>query len=56
MSSTSNDVPADTLTTDERKTRELCGDERNGLRCMRPKGHEHEHEAFTAAQAVTWAR
>lgn len=56
MSSQSNDVPEQSPVTDERKTRELCGDERNGLRCMRPKGHAQEHEAFTAAQAITWTR
>jgi hypothetical protein len=39
---------------DERKTRELCGAEHGGLRCMRPKRHEHEHEAFTAAKSITW--
>ena len=39
---------------DERKTRELCGTERGGLRCIRPKGHEHKHEAFTANGAVRW--
>jgi hypothetical protein len=39
---------------DERKTRELCAQERNGLRCMRPKGHAHEHAAFTTKDTVTW--
>jgi len=45
-------VPATTV--EDRKTRELCGAERDGLRCMRPKGHEHEHEAFNASRATTW--
>ncbi len=39
---------------DERKTRELCGHERDGLRCMRAKGHAHAHEAFTASKTYTW--
>jgi hypothetical protein len=39
---------------DERKTKELCGHEHNGLRCMRSKDHQHEHAAYTAAEAVTW--
>ena len=39
---------------DERKTRELCGHEHGGLRCMRPKGHEREHEAYTATRTLNW--
>ena len=39
---------------DERKTRELCGLEHRGLRCMRPKGHEHKHEALTPTGATRW--
>lgn len=39
---------------EERKTRELCGSEQDGLRCMRPKGHQHDHEAFTATKTITW--
>ncbi len=39
---------------DERRTRELCNAERDGVRCIRSKGHAHHHEAFQAAQPVTW--
>lgn len=42
------------LTVDERKTRELCGQERDRLRCIRPKGHADEHEAITPTEARTW--
>ena len=51
--------PTETETTeqvnsDERKTRELCTQERDGLRCMRPKDHAHAHAAYTASDTVTW--
>ena len=46
------DEPA--LTIPERKTRELCGQERDGLRCIRSKGHAHEHAAYTVFELVTW--
>jgi hypothetical protein len=46
--------PQNTASTDERKTRELCGHERDGLRCMRAKGHAHAHEALTAFKTYTW--
>ena len=39
---------------DEKKTRELCGTEHQGMRCMRPKGHDHKHEAFTATRSFRW--
>ena len=39
---------------DERKTRELCGHEHGGLRCMRPKGHRDAHEAYTATRTLNW--
>jgi hypothetical protein len=39
---------------DERKTKELCGAELSGLRCMRSKGHAGEHEAMTALQPIRW--
>lgn len=35
--------PTQELASDERKTRELCTHERDGVRCMRPKNHVHEH-------------
>ena len=50
MSSTQRDEEK----VDERKTKELCGHEHNGLRCMRSKDHQAEHAAYTAAEAVTW--
>ena len=49
-----NDAPEETPAVDERKTRELCGEERDGLRCMRPKGHASDHESFRAAERITW--
>jgi hypothetical protein len=48
--SDSRSMPA----TDERQTRELCGEERDRLRCIRPKGHTDEHEAMTPTEARTW--
>lgn len=39
---------------DERKTRELCASEQNGMRCMRPKGHQHEHSAYAAGEMISW--
>lgn len=39
---------------DERKTTELCAAERAGLRCMRHKGHDGEHEALTPSQPIRW--
>ena len=38
---------------DERKTRELCASEQNGLRCMRAKGHLHEHAAYTTGDVIS---
>lgn len=51
--------PTDTETTeqtnvDERKTRELCTHERDGLRCMRPRNHAHEHVAYTSSDMIAW--
>jgi hypothetical protein len=39
---------------DERKTRELCANEDNGMRCMRPKGHTHEHYAYANGGMISW--
>ena len=50
MSSTRSEEPK----LDERRTKELCGHERAGVRCMRPKGHSHEHVAFTGGDPITW--
>ena len=51
---TTSDRPEDQLTVDERTTRELCGAERDGIRCVRPKGHANDHEAFRTAAPVKW--
>lgn len=50
MSQVQNEQPI----VDERKTKELCGSERDGRRCMRPKDHEHEHTAYSATGVLTW--
>jgi hypothetical protein len=40
---------------DTRKTRELCGSERDdGKRCMRPKGHQHQHASYGLDDTVVW--
>jgi hypothetical protein len=39
---------------DERKTVELCGDERAGRRCIRARGHNGDHESHTALAIHTW--
>jgi hypothetical protein len=41
-------------TVDERKTKELCGAEHEGVRCMRSKGHAGEHEALTPLVPIRW--
>jgi hypothetical protein len=41
-------------TNDERKTVELCGDERGGRRCIRPHGHDGQHECHTATTVHVW--
>lgn len=51
MSATETEQPP---SNEERKTRELCGSEHDGLRCMRPKEHPHDHEAYTATRTITW--
>lgn len=42
------------VSTEHRKTTELCGSERDGLRCMLPKGHAAQHEAHTVTRMLTW--
>ena len=55
MRPSENDLPRESdLHVDERKTRELCATEQNGLRCMRAKGHQHEHAAWTTGDMITW--
>ena len=39
---------------DERKTVELCGNERGGRRCIRVHGHDGQHECHTALAVHTW--
>jgi hypothetical protein len=39
---------------DERKTVELCSDARDGRRCIRPHGHDGEHECHTATAVHSW--
>jgi hypothetical protein len=40
----------------ERKTTDLCGDQVHvGIRCMRPKHHEGDHECYrVAGTPVRW--
>jgi hypothetical protein len=40
----------------ERKTTDLCGDQvHHGIRCMRPRHHEGDHECYRAAGTpVRW--
>jgi hypothetical protein len=38
----------------ERKTVELCGDERTGRRCILARGHDGKHECQTATNVHTW--
>lgn len=39
---------------EERKTVELCGDAREGRRCIRPHGHDGKHECHTAVSVHSW--
>ena len=39
---------------DTRKTRDLCGEERDGHRCMRPKNHQHQHASYGLIDTVVW--
>jgi hypothetical protein len=42
-----NKMPEPSPPAAKRKTRELCGDEvHHGIRCMRPKNHDGDHEAY----------
>jgi hypothetical protein len=42
------------LACDERKTVELCGEERGGRRCILNRGHEGHHECHTATTVHVW--
>ncbi len=44
----------DALERDERKTVELCGEERCGRRCILARGHEGRHECHTATTVHSW--
>ncbi|MDB4954968.1 MAG: hypothetical protein JWO36_2537 [Myxococcales bacterium] len=44
----------DPIVSHERKTMELCGDERGGVRCMLPRGHADMHESHHAERFVSW--
>jgi hypothetical protein len=52
MSTNDADPPAIT----ERKTSELCGDQvRDGIRCMRPRNHEGDHECYrSTGTPIRW--
>lgn len=52
MNTNENDRPATT----ERKTTELCGDQaRRGIRCIRPKHHEGDHEChLDVGDPIRW--
>lgn len=39
---------------DERKTVELCGDERADRRCILARGHDGHHECHTATSVHSW--
>ena len=39
---------------EDRKTVELCGDERSHWRCILARGHEGEHECHTAIAIHCW--
>lgn len=39
---------------DERKTVELCGQEREGRRCILARGHDGRHESHTATAVHSW--
>jgi hypothetical protein len=42
------------LDRDERKTVELCGEERTGYRCILVRGHGGHHECHTAMTVHSW--
>lgn len=45
---------SDASSKDERKTVELCGDARDGRRCIRPHGHDGKHECHTTVSVHSW--
>jgi hypothetical protein len=40
----------------KRATRELCGDQREGHRCILNKGHEGVHESLATQGVARWSR
>jgi hypothetical protein len=42
------------ITTDERKTVELCGDEHDDTRCILRRGHLGSHESHTGHRFSSW--
>ncbi len=44
------------VASEDKKTLELCGDQRHGHRCMLQLGHEGRHECHTPTSFVTWPR
>lgn len=54
MQTTALAQPEQQIATDERKTVELCGDQKDGRRCIRPHGHEGHHESHTATDVHSW--
>jgi hypothetical protein len=39
---------------DDRKTVELCGEERSRWRCILARGHDGHHECHTATTVHSW--
>jgi hypothetical protein len=44
----------DSASRDERRTLELCGEERAGRRCILARGHEGHHECPTPTATHSW--
>jgi hypothetical protein len=45
---------SDSIARDERRTVELCGEQRTGYRCILARGHEGHHECHTASNVHRW--
>ena len=52
----SNDPELPRILTDEKKTIDLCGQQRDKARCVRTRGHDGPHEAFVfdRVEPVQW--
>jgi hypothetical protein len=44
----------DSVSRDERRTVELCGEEHAGHRCIRARGHQGQHESHTPTTVHSW--